>query len=44
MVNQLKQEVIQEVEKLIARATNGYPVSFDKVIDKIWYIRYLSDL
>lgn len=42
MVNELKNEVIFEMEKLISKMYLGYPVNLCNLIDKIYYIKSLK--
>ena len=39
MVNELKQDLILEVEKVIAKMNNGYQINLDYLVDKIFYIK-----
>ena len=42
MVNELKQDLILEVERLVKLMYIGYPVDFCDVIDQIYYIKSLK--
>ena len=42
MVNQLKQDLILEVEKAMIKMNNGYQINLDYLVDKIFYIKSLK--
>jgi len=39
MLNELKRDLILEVEKAIYKMNNGYQVDINYIIDKIFYIK-----
>ena len=42
MVNELKRDLIFEVEQLVNRMYLGYPVNLCDIVDKIYYIKSLK--
>ena len=41
MVNELKRQVIEEVENLVFHASLGHTFNVAPIVDKIWYVKYL---
>ena len=42
MVNELKRILMEEMEGLVYRANLGHEVKWVDIVDKIWYIKYIS--